>query len=573
MTRVTRDHWLLTLVFLCAGVLLYQSFGYTEMAGSDMWWHIAAGREILQTQTLWMVDDWSYTAHGNDWLNHEWLAGIMYYLWVSLWGVQAIVYWKWLILGLTFLTLQYTLGRDSGSALAGFLCAAIAAAIAAPFLDVRPHIYTLLFYALLLLIAHRRRPRLYLLLPLFIVWVNLHGGFFFGLMALAILLFPWRNFTLPSLRSAVFIGLLCLLAALLNPSGLGTFFYPLKYAFDETSPFKQLAEWLPPFSPGGIQSPLFFVFMWAPIGALVYFLPAVRRRLDVPWEGLALMLLTLAMAVTSRRFIPIYAMSMALAMAPLLGLMIETLLAGGRGRLVKPLLACGALLFGLYRLQPYPLQSGPAFHYLTAEYSYPVDLMNMVEANGLHGKVFAYYNWGGYLHWRTDGDMKVYIDGRADTIYDADTYNNYVTVLGSKPGWMEIIEADQPDYILWPQTRGSGLAKQKALLESGRWRPVYQDSEGWLLARDDLELPDTFKRPPQTAWLDVTGMQLNAWRGNRREAIAHGEKARAAMPWHRSVCHTLPQGYRLSGDVGRANDILLRCWEYFPSRLFRAGQG
>ena len=77
-----------------AGALLYLSFGYTEMAGSDLWWHIAAGRELLQTGNLWMVDDWSWSAHGGDWLNHEWLADLVYYGWTMLWGIESLVYWK-----------------------------------------------------------------------------------------------------------------------------------------------------------------------------------------------------------------------------------------------------------------------------------------------------------------------------------------------------------------------------------------------------------------------------------------------------------------------------------------------
>jgi len=98
------------LVLLAAG-LLFLSYGYTEMAGSDMWWHIAAGRELLQTGSLWMVDDWSFTAHGVDWLNHEWLADLIYYGWVSAWGVQSLVYWKWLLVIATFGTLLVALTR------------------------------------------------------------------------------------------------------------------------------------------------------------------------------------------------------------------------------------------------------------------------------------------------------------------------------------------------------------------------------------------------------------------------------------------------------------------------------
>ena len=35
-------------VWLLAGGLLFLSFGYTQMMGSDMWWHVAAGRELFQ---------------------------------------------------------------------------------------------------------------------------------------------------------------------------------------------------------------------------------------------------------------------------------------------------------------------------------------------------------------------------------------------------------------------------------------------------------------------------------------------------------------------------------------------
>jgi hypothetical protein len=138
------------LIILLAAGTLFLSFGYTEMAGSDMWWHIAAGRELVQTGTLWMVDDWSFSAHGKDWLNHEWLADLIYYGWVSAWGVHSLVYWKWLVIAATFLVLLTVLARAGGSPLAALLCAGVAAANAAPFMDVRPHLYSLLGFTLLL---------------------------------------------------------------------------------------------------------------------------------------------------------------------------------------------------------------------------------------------------------------------------------------------------------------------------------------------------------------------------------------------------------------------------------------
>ncbi len=519
----------------------------------------------MQTQTLWMVDDWSYSALGQDWLNHEWLSDIIFYAWVSVGGVESLVYWKWLVLVATFAILQYVLSRESGSPFAGLLCAGIAMAIAAPFLDVRPHIYTLLNFALLLFLLLGRQTKTWLLAALFVVWVNLHGGFFFGLMALGILVFPWRNFSLDRFRAALLVGVICLLAAALNPSGLQTFLYPLKYAFDDSSPFKQLGEWLSPFQRGGIRSPLFFVFMWVPAVALVYALPGVRKTVAVPWEGIVLTGLTLAMALTSRRFIPLFGMSLAVMTAPLVGLCLRRV----QGQKFAVLLALGALLFSAWRMLPYPLKSGPAFHYLTAEYSYPVDMLNFIEANELQGKVYALYNWGGYIHWRTDGDLKVFIDGRADTIYDADTYNHYVQVLTSSPGWIEQLEATGPDYVLWPQFLKSGQQKLQQLLDTGRWRPVYRDSVSWLLARTTLKFPDGMVAAPDTPWRDLTIGQLSAWTGKKEKGIQYGEKTRQAIPWHKGACNLLTSTYRELGEEGKAEAVLQQCRSYFPSYLLR----
>ncbi|MCB1710516.1 MAG: hypothetical protein KDI10_17545, partial [Halioglobus sp.] len=128
MTPGARAVDVANLLLLVAAGLLFLSFGYTEMAGSDMWWHIAAGRELVQTGTLWMVDDWSFTAHGRDWLNHEWLSDLLYYGWVSAWGVQSLVYWKWLVIVATFVMLMVALARAGGSPLAALVCAGFAIA-------------------------------------------------------------------------------------------------------------------------------------------------------------------------------------------------------------------------------------------------------------------------------------------------------------------------------------------------------------------------------------------------------------------------------------------------------------
>jgi len=270
------------LLWFAAGALLYLSFGFTEMMGSDLWWHIAGGREIFEQGSLWLRDDWSYSAYGERWHNHEWGADVVFWLWTRAFGVASLVVWKWLMIVAIFALLQRVLQRLTGHAGAALLCASAAVAIAAPFLDLRPQLYTLLGVVLLLNLALEREPRLHELLPLFLLWVNLHGGFLFGLMLLGILAFPWRQLRLPALRRYVLLMLACVAVTLLNPDGILAYAYPLEYALNADSPYRGLAEWRPPFEAGGIRSPYYKASLIAGAAlGLAWLLPTARRRLGL----------------------------------------------------------------------------------------------------------------------------------------------------------------------------------------------------------------------------------------------------------------------------------------------------
>ncbi len=554
------------ILWLLAGSLFYLSFGYTEMQGSDLWWHIAAGREILQNGSLWLTDSWSFKAAGASWVNHEWLADIVYYNWVLAFGLPSLVYWKWLVLMATYAVLQISLSRNDIHPAAGFICAAAAVALAAPFIDIRPHLYSLLGFSVLLFMLLNRTTSTWKLALLFIVWVNVHGGFIFGLMALAILIFPWRDLRVATLSQPARTMLVCILACLVNPDGINSFLLPLAYALDASSPYRTLGEWLSPFKPGGIQAPLFSWALYiAPAIALCYLVPMVRRAVGVPWEGLALCALTVLMSLTSRRFIPLFAIATAVMAAPLIGFLLQKI----RAEKVSIALAVLALGWGAFRMLPYPLSAGPAYHYLTAEYVYPIDTLNFIEANDIQGNVFALYNWGGYIHWRTDGKLKVFIDGRANTVYDDDTYNQYVEVLSGRSNWLELVESSEADYFFWPYYQYGGMDKLKAFQASGRWQLVYQDSVSYLLARNSVRLPESGKPSLASAYRILTSAQLSAFGGDMAATAVQAERVLAQIPYQKGACNLATLAHRKMGNEAKAEAILQRCRGYFPSYQLR----
>lgn len=546
-----------------AALLTFWSFGYTRMMGSDLWWHLAAGRLIWSQGSLPATDSWSFTAHAKPWLNHEWLSDVVFQAVAHAFGIERLVYWKWAVMIAAYGLLMATLRHVTRDPLASFAAATGALAVGAPFLDVRPHLYSLLGFALVLrLTLGAARPSPWLV-PLFLVWVNLHGGFFFGLLVLGTIagasLVAARlrpDVEAPSFaRSCAILGA-CALACLCNPHGWHAFGYPLKYAFDATSPFLSLGEWLPPFHPRGIVAPAYVPAIGVVVLAALLALVTRLRRETPPLilgSALALAGLTLLMSLRSRRFITLFGMAGALLVAIVLQRATRRLSRHRWPAIVACLAGAGMLL-------PYP-RSAAVFPLLTAEHRFPVDLCDYMDDAGIAGRVFAYYNWGGYLHLRTMGRLQVYIDGRADTVFDGPTYVRYLDVLKGRPGWEQVVEGSPAEYVLWPRELGETA---DALVARGSFRLLHEDSVSLLLARTGVPDPDPEPPARPTSWHLLTLAERALREERLDEAERHLAASLAKAPSMAPTCHRLAQVQAMRGRAADALATEQRCQGIFP---------
>ncbi len=472
--------------------------GYTMMRGSDLYYHLAGGRWILAHGAVPRADPWSFARPGQPWVNHEWLSCVSFAVWERTFGLPSLVYWKWAILALTFVLLFRVLMRLTASPEASFLAVLLGAALAAPFLDIRPHLYTLLAFALMLNLTLARKTPSPWLPALFLVWSNLHAGFAFGLVALPLLLAPGWLAGGARRRRSLLLGAASVAACLMNPYGWEILRAPFLYGFTD-SPFRTIAEWHPPFRPGGIRSPLYpWVLGLLGACAAAWILRPDWRGEKGPWLVL-LVILVVSMSLRSRRFIALLGLAQALLVAPVLAGLLATI--RPRPLLLRAAPAV-ALLAAVLWLAPFP-RSSAAFGVLTAEWTFPVDTCDFLVTNRLQGRVFCYYNWGGYLLHRAGDDLQVFIDGRADTVYDPRTFLDYLEVLRLAPGWIEKVEASGADFFLWPL----GERQPGALLATGRWVEIYSDAASVLLARAG-RVPPQLHPPPDSPFHRLTrGLQ------------------------------------------------------------------
>src|SRR4051794_6894620 len=165
--------------------------GLTPVADGDIFWHLAAGRRMVETGHFLRTDPFSLSAAGRPWIDVHWLFQLGTYAVHALGGLRALVLVKTALTTIGAVALWWLVGREAPRLRLALAVAMGAALVAARhLLLVRPVVLTLVFLAsfLIVLESFRRsgRWRRLLVLPaLQVAWVNCQGLAPLGLAVVA----------------------------------------------------------------------------------------------------------------------------------------------------------------------------------------------------------------------------------------------------------------------------------------------------------------------------------------------------------------------------------------------------
>ncbi len=223
-------------------------FAPAVLNDGDTYWHIAAGRWMLENQAVLRIDPFSYTFAGHPWQTHEWLAEIaMALVYVGAgWSGEVLLFGA--AAAITAGLLAHHLSRRlDGIALIVTLLLSLACVAGS--LLARPHLLALplleMWAAGLLIARDEGRAPSWGLLPLMTLWANLHASFLIGLLLILPLALEAVQEEPPNraLRHwGIFAGL-ALLAAMVSPHGIYGLIFPFKLM---AMPSLQLiGEWAP----------------------------------------------------------------------------------------------------------------------------------------------------------------------------------------------------------------------------------------------------------------------------------------------------------------------------------------
>jgi hypothetical protein len=480
----------------------------------DLFWHLSAGRWIAANGTVPRVDPFSFTRGGEAWLDFEWLSQLVFYGVHSVGGLWGLRLLKAVLLGACFLPIDGLLRARAVGASGRALALAFWSAAVLSQSDLRPDLFSLLFFSWLLFRLDRDRYSWILSLPLFSLWANLHAAFVLGFCLYAAKALSLRRLPRPLALEAG----AALLGTFLNPYGPKVWSVIAEHGAQAAGISRYVQEW------GGLslRQPL----QWSLLAALALYAAVLwrRRRELPPFLALASAPLALAALSTSR-----FGLSFAAAAAAL----VFSVEKDAKPRAGLAGLAALSLLlaFPLSRV-PWAAPFAPRYVALDA-----VDFVaSQPELKGL--RLFNTYEWGGYLGWRRQGEP-VFGDGRY--LFHGQL-PELEAALRSAPDMAAFIGRNRLDGLLitnYPARLPSkrlykdGSSReflrpwQLFLLPRERWALVYFDAQA-LLFVDRAKVPAPWLAAHEYRWLRPGDEEALA------DAFARGEVPAAALSAERA---------------------------------------
>jgi len=422
-------------------------FAMRNICSYDYWWHVASGRWILQNGIM-RSDPFSFTAKGAPLIDPYWLGQILLYLT----GSFAVPF-KVVVIAAAFTFSLFAAPKSLRVSAPASVLVLLGILVAHERFLCRPEIFTLLFCAVtvwLLFQPAERKKRLILFVPLLtVLWVNLHPGWVlapamlvaFGAGRLIGRLFGFstdEKITGNVLMTAA--GLLCFIAALINPY----FIEGMTYPFRLTAGSHEIGAFVEWVSPLPRLSEHFFSFDLIHFKLLALALAGsfILNYKEFDFGKAAVSLLVLVLALSSLRHFGVFA----LVSIPVILHNIEPF----RLKLRVPEFARAAasviiILTALYYCEEAATNRYYAkrelynlsFGFGVSDTTFPrVPRAHDVYPDQKGRRVFHNYELGGY---RLYGGGRVFIDGRL-VHYPKEVYEDYVRIQSQPDYWDSFCE-------------------------------------------------------------------------------------------------------------------------------------
>jgi tetratricopeptide (TPR) repeat protein len=428
-------------------------FSLKSVREPDLWWMIRTGEWMLEKGSVTFKDCFSYTHDGVDWINVKWLYEIILALWVSCLGIDMIFLLQAMVIVAIFY-LNYLLARTfihSVDETIFYSITSIVFLFALLLIDFRiigrpemiSHIASVLFLYLFLQFLQTEQIKfLVFLIPVQILWSNLHEGFGTG-MVLSFYIIGWlwviyfigNRKNQPLKETGILLAVI--LSVSINPRGPALLLHPV-HIFNQLQTNQYTTELI-----GSDKAAYWTTTSWASLSLFVLvcilFIVQYRKKINqvnflwtVQFGYLGWILLLFYLSLTAYRNIPFFV----LAITPMAIHQVYMLWVD-RGKLISRILmflsiTASSLCIVFVQTGFYDdLTANRDRHGLQIMQSHnPIAAAEFMKENGLDQRIcFSDYMISSYLLWSFAPQFKTYIDLRDLDVFPNAFFDRYNQIL------------------------------------------------------------------------------------------------------------------------------------------------
>jgi hypothetical protein len=534
----------LRILNLLSFLILFSAIFYTYLDRTiwdyDFWWHISTGRYIVENGHLPEDDPFSYPSELAEnknlfptykavVLKGYWIAQIIFFLAYKTFGDAGMIFLRSFILMLVILSVFWGLKRDKVKFYLIFPFIFLTFLSTLSFTGERPVLFTLLFSVLCFLLLdsfkRNRKSTIFILIPLMLLWANMHCGFMIGDVIIAVFIVGetfdiiLKRATYKRRELLVFYSATILSIAVsgINPNGFNPFIVSLSPEFRI-------------FTEGIQEYQSVFILYWDKIRSIdiayIIFLtisPVIlilrARKMDL--SRIILLSGLLIMSLVALRFIVYFVTIGTLLLGREANHLVENLFENKSSKMMQKLLP---VVFGILILMSsivyfVGVTNFKSFRFDKAtKFSVPKDAVDFIERNQLRGNIFNDFGFGGYLTWRLHPWKKNFIDTRSlnhttvmeygwvlDTV---ESIKNNKLPEGKIPLWKRLLDHYDVNLVLLDTigVQGNVPPLLLKLLENDAWVPVYADLISAVFIRNtekNQEIIERFEIPKETVYNSV----------------------------------------------------------------------
>ena len=463
-------------------------------ADTDIWGHLYFGRMILEHHQLLFhaPSSYAYSSEAKAWIVHDWLAKVLMTLIYAGSGVVGLKLAKFACVAAVLVVCSLGEGETGASFEVQCAVLIITAFALLPQMQFRPVLATYVCFAALMAILAResygRRAPLWPIVPMLALWVNLHGGYFVGLIAMGLFTAVRGVQDLAQgkgIRDTVKLAALtsaAVLATLLNPYGLNDWLTVIPYLRNPftlryISEFRPLLVVIVDFHRG--HRPLFpFVCALAIMSATLVSFALTPRADDLALFAIAVLMTVSAFYAARNMALAVIACCIPLCRHAYL--LVEHLRAPRSAGAMRPMRIWQTLHASLAVLAvALVIRTGLLSKTLAAAEAKPVGALAFMQQHDLHGNVLCEFGWADYLIFHDPVRSKIFIESIFEAYYPHAVQDDYAAINFAEPGAVRVLDAYPNDFVLMP----TESATYRLMTLQAGWRLLYRDPVSSLFAR------------------------------------------------------------------------------------------